>query len=155
MDPLANLKDIALSDPIHDFPIAIGWWLLLSLVVIVAIVLYRKLQKRKAIHKHKNEALKQLETQQASAPQMLNTLKWVVMAYYPREKVASLHGEKYVAFLKHHLHDKEQDAFVKNITPAINSLYNPNEQVDKAIVYQTISSWIKNSLPPKQGDQHD
>jgi len=155
MDPLANLKDIALSDPIHDLPIAIGWWLLLALAVMSAIILFRKLQKRKAIHKAKNEALQQLETQQASITQMLNTLKWAIMAYHPREHVASLHGENYISFLKGQLQTKEQEEFVKNITPAIESMYKPNEEIDKAIVYQTVSSWIKSALPPKQGGQHD
>jgi type II secretory pathway component PulF len=155
MDPLANLKDIALSDPIHDLPVAIGWWLLLALVLIIVVVLFRKLQKRKAAHKQKNEALKQLETQQESTSQMLNTLKWAVLAYYPREQVASLHGENYITFLKTQLKANEQGEFVKSITPAIESLYKPNDEIDKAIVYRAISSWIKSSLPPKQGGQRD
>ena len=44
--PLDNLKDIHLPENIDQFPSAIGWWIVLSLIILALVFLvYKKLKK--------------------------------------------------------------------------------------------------------------
>lgn len=155
MDPLANLKDIALSEPVHNLPIAIGWWVLLALILIAIFVIVKRINKQKALNRDKKAALLQLEAQRGSASEMLKTLKWATMAYYPREVVASLHGTDYITFLKNQLSADEQSKFVENITPVLDSIYSAEQETNNELAFESISLWINKALPPKAGGKHD
>lgn len=66
-DPLAQLRDIHLPEPISWWPLAPGWWLLTVLVLGVLVFSARWLIKRRANNCYRKEALKYLTQIPATA----------------------------------------------------------------------------------------
>lgn len=108
-DPLAQLRDLHLGEPIGAWPLAYGWYLLigLTLVLFTAFIcfVYRAYQHQKP----KKEALNALALLEKDYQLNLNAndtayqitllLKRVCFAYASREKVASLHSNDWIKFL--------------------------------------------------------
>jgi hypothetical protein len=109
MDPLAELRDIHLPAPISEFPIAPGWWvlalaalLLLYFTIRWAWKFWRSNQYRRVGVKQLNEIFSQFqydEDHKRYLSSYSSLLKRIALTVYPREKVASLTGEEWVAFL--------------------------------------------------------
>lgn len=101
-DPLAALRPIHWPEPVSWWPIALGWWILLALLVLAALLLWRRLrgnyQLRSARH-----ALKLLQKQplgeHAFVAELNRTLKRIALQRFPRQDVAALSGEQWLAFL--------------------------------------------------------
>ena len=127
------LEDIIEPEQISQLPIAVGWWLLLCLVVTVmtALTIFvfhsrRKNQAKRAFQKELS--LIQTNDPQASV-QIAQLLKQLALSYFPRQKVAGLHGSTWVAFLNQSM---KQPQFQESW---FSQLYNPKstltpEQVD-------------------------
>ena len=111
MDPLAQLKDIHTPEPIHNYPVAIGWWIVTIATIVLLIWLWRKFAKAKKLKQQQKLALANLESNDLSIADIQATLKWAALSYFPRQQVASLYGEKWLAFLKSNLPDKHQTTF--------------------------------------------
>lgn len=109
VDPLSELRDIHLPEPIHSWPIAPGWWILLLLILfslISAIKFLRRRWKNNRYRRSGQQQLKQLlqEYQLHQDPRQYlkrfsELMKRIALACFPRERVASLSGEEWVAFL--------------------------------------------------------
>ncbi|MFJ1269639.1 DUF4381 domain-containing protein [Legionella lytica] len=108
-DPLAQLKDIHLPDAISWWPLAPGWYGLITLVVLLIAVLAAYLYRHHSYALAKKQALlllanyhedyeKEHNTSSSSA-QISELLRRVALVYYPRTEVASLHGEAWLQFL--------------------------------------------------------
>lgn len=107
--PLADLKDIHLPDPISLWPNTIGWYLVAIITFFVSITILRKLRKKWRKLAYKRDALQhlsQLEWQymsNANQRQLLNELsdlmRRVCLSSFPRQQVAGLTGQKWLAFL--------------------------------------------------------
>ena len=106
-DPLAELRDIHLPAPPDLWPPAPGWWI--AAVLIIGVILYGlylgyKIWRRNAYRRQavvELEALfKTTDTQDAELLANLNALlKRVALSRFPREEVANLSGESWVAYL--------------------------------------------------------
>ncbi len=104
-DPLAQLRDIHLPEPISLWPPAPGWWLLLGLLIILALLgwlIYRQYLRGA----NKRLALTELEriTQQQQEgalqlQQLSKLLRWSALATHPRHQVAGLQDQAWLAFL--------------------------------------------------------
>ncbi|NNM59451.1 MAG: DUF4381 domain-containing protein [Legionellales bacterium] len=106
---LQQLKDIKQPPPVSWWPLAPGWYILLGLVMIIAVIgayyAYRHFKKwhRKRLVLSQIQALKlwfaeHADTQQV-ASQLSILLKQVVFVSYPPQEVAGLHGEDWLLFL--------------------------------------------------------
>lgn len=108
-DPLAQLRDIHLPEPIGWWPPAPGWWLLaLTVLVISAVAVYylrRYLYKR---NRYRKEALRELRNLRAklaaletgaAVDELASLLRRVAIKTCGREKVAPLTGENWLRFL--------------------------------------------------------
>lgn len=107
--PLAQLRDIHLPTPIGWWPMAPGWWLLLALAILILgsglYYLWRCYQAAKA----RKQALQLLRIYEQQAEKEANSaqlcakiselLRRVALAYYPRQQVAALRGQEWIAFL--------------------------------------------------------
>lgn len=106
MNPdLSQLHDIHLPASVSWWPLALGWWLLLALLVVMLLVgfgFYRRYQRQR----WRREALallRQLQ-QQSLTPKMLvveysQLLRRVAISRFPRTEVAALTGEQWLVFL--------------------------------------------------------
>lgn len=109
MDPLAALRNIHLPDPVSSFPAAPGWWILAILMLVCVyfsirwlVRYWRNNRYRRVGIKQLNAIFKQFEFD-ADPKQYLASfsalLKRLALTIYPRELVASLTAEEWVAFL--------------------------------------------------------
>jgi len=124
MDPLADLKDIHLPDPVSVWPLALGWWLLVGLLVILLVstfLLYRKYQSQGARRQAK-QAIKMADSPQ----QMLVILKSLCLSYFPRDQIAALHGEPWEQFLLQQLKPRHQAQFQRLSSGLFAQLYTPD-----------------------------
>lgn len=108
-EPLAQLKDIHLPDPVSWWPLAPGWYGLILLVLIFTVSLGYFLYRRHLNALAKNQALQLLKTYsehyekdrntQLTSARISELLKRVALVYYPRAEVASMHGDLWIEFL--------------------------------------------------------
>lgn len=106
MDKELPLRDIHLPDPISAWPPAIGWWLLLLALIILAVAgwfLFKRLTRVTALKQAKT-LLEQIKHETATDDleklQQLSTwLRRVAISVSPREDVASLSGQQWLTHL--------------------------------------------------------
>jgi hypothetical protein len=95
---LSNLRDIVIPEAPAILPLAPMLWWVLALVVLTVVILvlhWRRAYKRNAYRRAGLETLASAGT----VHEVSVVLKRVALAAYPREQVASLYGEQWVAFL--------------------------------------------------------
>lgn len=107
--PLQALRDIHLPPPISFWPPALGWYLLALVIIVVgmfigiSIIKYLRRTKARRIALEELNLLEKEYLQNNNAEMVLSTLsqllRRVALAYYPRKKVAGLHGERWLEFL--------------------------------------------------------
>lgn len=113
-----QLHDIHIPEQVSNFPIAPGWWILLTLIVISALLLYKKIKQRKQLNAIKQQALTLLNNNQAmTAKECISLLKWAAMHYFSRQHLAKLYGDSFQLFLIQQLPETHQDNF-KNLSNA-------------------------------------
>lgn len=100
---LAELKDIVTPEAIGHWPWAIGYWLLLGVLIIACILLLLWLKKRArrlAPRRNAKHLLVQLDIHSATYASEVNSLlKRVAMSYLPRENIAQLDGDAWSSWL--------------------------------------------------------
>lgn len=105
---LPQLKDIHLPADPSIWPLALGWWLLLVLLLGIALWLFFAIRKYTHIKKHKRmlfDELTQLEKKLKLSPDknlLAETnilLRRLALACYPDANVASLTGSGWLQFL--------------------------------------------------------
>lgn len=104
---LAQLQDIIHPEPIGAWPWAIGYWLVLALLIALITLLVIWLRKRTrylAPKKAAKQLLRQLDRQAPSYASDVNSLlKRTAMSYLSRETIASLDGEAWATWLDSYL----------------------------------------------------
>ena len=108
-DPLAQLRDIHLPDPISAWPPGPGWWLLgiaLLLSVMATVIWWSRQYRANAWRRQARAALNNAYRQwrndglDAVYLQTVNeTLKRAALQQFPREAVARLSGARWESFL--------------------------------------------------------
>ncbi|MCB8821975.1 DUF4381 domain-containing protein [Microvirga rosea] len=94
---LTNLRDIVLP-PLPLWPPAPGAWIILLGILAASLVMIRRAYERYRSDAYRREALREL----SASPDMtaiLPLLKRAALVAYGREKVASLSGDAFLAFL--------------------------------------------------------
>lgn len=161
-DPLLNLKDIHLPELSPWWDLAVGWWILLALLVVLCIwgvpklkaYWHRQRSKRllKAdIHARLNTLCQIYQTNKDAKALLADInilLKQVVMTVFPERHAAHLTGTDWLAFLdslwvdipKHLFADKPiADVFC-------DGAYRPAVDVDEKdiqVLCDTVKAWLK------------
>ena len=103
-DPLAQLRDIHLPEPISAWPPALGWWVVFIIIIalLAASVYYwcKHIQR----NRYRKYALKQLAILQRQnstnyLQQLNRLLKQTALAAEPTTDIAGLSGQQWLAFL--------------------------------------------------------
>ena len=133
--PLDNLKDIRLPENIDQFPSAIGWWILLALVIlVVAYFIYRAIKKHRALRflrlaKIELSQLASLPENKRSSSDLSSLLKRVCLMYFPRENVAPLNGYNWWNYLNEKANKTCFEE--KDIERLVNSRYQKNTSLSE------------------------
>lgn len=110
MDPTQlPIRDLHLPDPSGWWPLAVGWWCLMVVVAIgLGWLLWRALQRRKFFRPMRH-ALREFAAIEADylqhrnavvlSKQLSKLLRRGMLAYAPRQQVAGLTGESWLAWL--------------------------------------------------------
>jgi hypothetical protein len=120
-DPLAQLRDIHLPDPVSWWPPAPGWWLLAILVIGAIVAAVRWGMRRHRALAYRRQALLELEQafrlRETDGDELafLRTanaiLKRAALQSFPRAELASLHGEAWAGFLDSHWRSPPERSF--------------------------------------------
>jgi len=142
---LHQMQDVVLPSPISWWPLAPGWWVLLGGMLIVSLLLLIALHRQWRRNAYRRAGLRELE----AAPDIIsvtNLLKRIALAVYPRETVASLTGERWIAWLE----QTGAESVSANVRPLlIASLYDGWGQGTIPIELRRFArSWIKEHRRP-------
>ena len=148
-DPLAQLRDIHLPDPISWWPLAPGWWLLIIITVIGLVIAGRLLVNRYMERSYRRQALAQLkqlnhDNCQQQLVAVFELLRQVAMSAYPQSNFASLAPDDFVYFLQNSC----SKSLFAGLTPNWQSLlYTKQPQIESQLLDQVIANaklWIVN-----------
>ncbi len=107
-DPLQELRDVHLPDPISWWPPAFGWWMVIvALVMVVGLVLWARASRQRT--RPRRVALAQLEQvkqqyavqadDQLAITEVSHLLRRYALAVFSRSQVAGLSGPSWLQFL--------------------------------------------------------
>ncbi len=158
-DPLAQLNDIHLPEPVGWWPLAWGWWLLIALVLIALGVLLWRGHVRRRRQRYRREALALLEhayrdyqlnepapaTRRQYLQQVSQVLRRTALSALPeaeQSELAALNGNQWLRFL-------DRSA---NLTPAFTEgaghilaegPYQPDPDSDVEALHRLAQQWIR------------
>lgn len=154
-DPLANLHDIHLPDPVSAWPPAPGWWVLAVMLLLITALLAGWAWQRWRRRRYRRAAIRALGTSyrayqtsgQDDAASYLrdasHILKQAALAGFPRERVAAVHGDAWPDFLV----ESGGDAALRG--PAgelLAAVYQPTVQADPEQLRQLqrlLEDWLR------------
>ncbi|MES3008094.1 MAG: DUF4381 domain-containing protein [Pseudomonadota bacterium] len=168
-DPLSQLADIHLPEPVGLWPLAPGWWILLVIVLITAAILLRRYyagwkQRRicsfaiRELDKCVNEfrAAKAADAQADVDLLKLNfvnevnaVLRRVALKHFPQELPASLSGDQWITYLR----DKGDASLLDDAlaNTLIQGRFARRWDVDDERLYRMAHQWITSLYLAKLG----
>ncbi|MTI15395.1 DUF4381 domain-containing protein [Sansalvadorimonas verongulae] len=169
-NPLDALEPNILPAPIGFWPPAVGWWIVAGLALLLILVLAYALWRWYKSNVYRREAVRQLTAIQQSytthksasrlVQQYNHLLKAVALQRYPREQVASLHGNEWLTFLDQQL--KSSTDFTKGAGNVLgHSAYSKNVNLEADILHTVATRWVKKhrvnkpvNVKKKEGKPH-
>ncbi|QGU33119.1 DUF4381 domain-containing protein [Thermochromatium tepidum] len=150
-DPLADLRDWHLPEPVSWWPPAPGWWLVA--VVLIALVLvvrpWWRRRSRASVQRAARRELARLGRELAVhgdrrryLAELSHLLRRLALARYPRAQVAGLVGEDWLAFLDA---TGGAGAFSKGVGRVlVESAHRPADQIDLEVepLAELVERWI-------------
>lgn len=146
-DPLAQLRDIHLPEPVSWWPPAPGWWVLalvvLGLLVWGGVYFFNRFRSRQ----HRRAALRELAIlkQNLDSREIVEgvavLLKRVALQSFDRKEVASLSGARWLAFLDHTGGMDQFSAGPGRILA--EDIYSPMEDIQAEPVIRLAEEWIR------------
>ena len=138
---LAQLAPLREPLAVGWWPFAPGWWALLSLAVIVLIALTIWYRRRRQKNRYRRLALLELahlREQRAKRDQLNWLLKAAALRAFPQERIASLHGQSWLAFLA---------STCRGISPAafdeLDELYQRERSPVSDTLFDAAEHWIR------------
>lgn len=143
--------DITTPELISQFPIAIGWWCVLIVFIALSIFTFTAIKKYTAKRRIQKQAINAIELSSSTITQTIRTLKWAAMAYFPRQELAPLSGEKLFDYLAKKLPEDQKKKFTPHYESVIKSLYRKdNDTIIKVEFNRAAIAWLTYALPPKK-----
>ncbi|WP_164084621.1 DUF4381 domain-containing protein [Alteromonas flava] len=151
MDPLAQLNDIALTEPAGWWPLAWGWWLLIGLTIgaVVGIIVFALYRYRKyrvlRLARQRVQQLDMTQTPWQGAQQINALLKQTLMHYFPHLQPQQLHGQHWYDLLNATLPKRHRAVFAAMGKHSFAVHYLPPQQVEAqtALDYQSAAlHWL-------------
>ena len=152
---LEQLRDIYMPADPSWWPLAPGWWVLIGLIVLLGLYLgfknYQHKQHLRWQQRVLNEVDKAIEGQSDRNLQLANiseVLRRVALQRYPNDKVVTLQGEKWLAFLDRTGGD---GAFSREEAKQLaDAVYRPPQQAGPLTqaddLVKAVRRWIKRNI---------
>ncbi|MDB1125801.1 DUF4381 domain-containing protein [Vibrio algarum] len=78
----------------------------------------------------------------------MEIVRQAVLSYYPRDRVAHLSGENWLAFLDSQVKTPIFEAHEKEWS---NALYQKNSTTNNEVLISQCETWLSSALPPSKG----
>ncbi len=141
------LEDIIAPNSVSIWPLALGWWLLLAMIIALVIgvfILYKNYKKKWSYRKEALSLLKNTQNtldEKATINNYLECLKRTAISAYPAHNINALYGKDWVDFLNQ---QTPTPLFTDELARFIcESQYQKAISIDKQYVYTAVKSWIK------------
>lgn len=150
-DPLAQLKDIHLPEPVSWWPPAPLWWLLAAIILGLCIWLFirrRRQQRQQAYRQDALQLWRQLPADSGREQcQAINILlkRTALHAYGP--ECATLHGELWLEFLDASLPGSDSAFSTGPGHILANGPYQPQPEYDSEALLALTRRWLKEHSP--------
>ncbi len=149
-DPLQELRDVHLPDPISWWPPAFGWWMIVvALFVVVCLVLWARAYRQRT--RPRRLALAQLQEvkqqfaahsdEQQTITLLSGLLRRVAIAVFPRSHVAGLSGQSWLQFLDQTGHTTQFSDGPGQCL--LSGPYQPHGPASAADLIPLIERWIQ------------
>ena len=158
MNQSLDLSPVIAPDAPTWWPLAWGWWAVSITGIVLNALVFFIVKRRQKNQSAKNEALACLRNSQSSNTLSPSTAQDIVrqaaLSYFPREKVAGLSGDDWLAFLDAQL---AKPLFAAKQSQWQQALYQDaalmNDEQKKAQqqLVDDCETWIRKALPPKRG----
>ena len=156
---LSTLRDIHLPSSVPWWPPAVGWWLVLALIIVLillSIIGWRAYRQQRL----KRSALRELQAIQTAfaahnnRQQLLSDvsalLRRVCISLYPRTTAASLTGTAWLDLL-----NSNSNAFNKQLGQLlISGPYQAQSDYDSADLLTAVQHWLNDLPKPEHSTQH-
>jgi hypothetical protein len=149
------LKPLHLPEAPELWPLPWGYWAVLATVIITVLLVIWLTRHYKRKGRAKKTAIKLIETHSGSSPSSaIEIVRQAALSYFPREDIAKLSGEQWLAFLDSQL---DRPRFKTNYLQWQQALYHKvvnsngtrSEEVDQDLVDDCLH-WVQHALPPKR-----
>jgi hypothetical protein len=142
------LRDIHLPEPIGWWPPALGWWIVLMIVVllIAGLVWFLRRRQRLRIYRFALRELESLQTDLRLTPheklqRLSMLLRRVGLSLFPREEVAGLVGENWLHWLDRPF---KTPRFAKEVGRLlIDAPYRPPSEIDIDPLVILSREWLR------------
>ena len=149
------LRDIHLPDPLSWWPPAPGWWGLLVLALLLALLSYLmwRFKQRRRVKQASRKGREQLFSDyhsradsQLLVHKLSLLLRRIALSHYPRSEVAGLVGEAWLLFLDLGVADTPaQGGFSAGAGTALAlAPYKQDVPVDVDALYKLCLQWVRN-----------
>jgi hypothetical protein len=151
---LKDLRDIHLPDPIGFWPLAVGWYFLIALFLIFAILVVVYLIRRSRRLQSRRYMLQRLEELReryakdadavAIAAELSALLRRASLVGFPRREVAGLQGEQWLNFL-------DETGATREFTQGIGRVlltapYQPQAQFEVNALLDLAARWVSQNV---------
>ncbi|MCB5360464.1 DUF4381 domain-containing protein [Vibrio lentus] len=140
------------------WPLAWGWWLIIITAIVLIALVFFIVKHRQKNQQAKNEALACLRNSQSSSALSPSAAQDIVrqaaLSYFPREKVAGLSGDDWLAFLDTQLAKPLFAAKQSQWQQALyqdTALMNDEQKNAQQQLVNDCETWLRKALPPKRG----
>ena len=149
-DPLSDLRDIHLPDPVSWWPPAPGWWMVLGLAVVLIVLAvwgYRRLRVPRIYRtaRHELQGLREAYAANREDHKLVTGLSVVLrryaMALYGREQVAGLTGQQWLTFLNKTGNTNTFSSGVGNVIVSVP--YGSQVPVHGEALLTAVERWLK------------
>lgn len=141
------MHELVIPEPVAWIPQTAGWWVALGWLLAVILLVAVAIQRRRRRNRYRRDALRALQAvganrdlaPQASARAVAEILKRAALAAYPRDRVASLHGDAWARFLRESSgNDRQVQGAAEQLAAAA---YRPD--ADGARILEPAKRWVR------------
>lgn len=152
MNPLEQLNDINLGEPIGIWPLAWGWWILITLCLFFLIGAFLVWHKNRLFNAARRDAIQELKIIEDAGLNALEknaainkVLKRCTQHYFKNVSVSSLHGEKWADWLGQQLPKKHQGKFTSDMLEITTTLYTAEQSKSVTPFIDVATFWLSNA----------